>query len=169
MTSAYERYVAERWTLTPEENKARWPRGPVTPDNYRGVVPIGQHRLILSPEGESTGFCEAADNRSLRDVWTELRAKLEETDLLREAESFSPWTYEGLSLDEPFPAYRELACFCVAGSNEGHYVHVEALGGAVGDHAAHNRRRLVFLGKTFMGAAHGWALAAKVAELLGAT
>jgi hypothetical protein len=54
-----------------------------------------------------------------------------------------------------------IACYVVTGASEGHYIHVDLI-------YHDNSRQLVFLGKTFLGAQHAQAIAAKCAEELGA-
>ena len=49
--------------------------------------------------------------------------------------------------DDEFPECGWLGCFAVKGDSEGHYIHVEA----IGHNGDHDKRKLLYLGKTFRG------------------
>lgn len=63
----------------------------------------------------------------------------------------------GLDTLTPWPP-GDIVCFSVNGSSEGDYTHVEVHHGG--------ERRLIFLGKTFMGRDASWAFARRLADLL---
>lgn len=73
-----------------------------------------------------------------------------------------------------WPAHtRFVACYAVTGGSEGHYVHVDAVLSCRVDGQAYRQGDpqhsvQLFCCKTFRGAAHAQAIAAKFAELLGA-
>lgn len=69
-----------------------------------------------------------------------------------------------LTRESPFPQGRWLACYAVTGSNEGHYIHVDA----IVDHGNDRHVVSIFQGKTFGGREAAYRIAAKCADLLGA-
>lgn len=128
------------------------------------------------PNPERPGYLKYAGNRTKREVFTELKDRLEQDGL-------SPDEYFLISGDlsivdngkEPFPeGYRWIACYPVTGRSEGHYIHVDVMV----SHERHRdpfslpetyeERNLVFLGKTFKGFDFAARVAAACAKHLGA-
>lgn len=65
-----------------------------------------------------------------------------------------------------FPqSYRWISCYAVTGGSEGHWVHVDVIGGSDEDP---DRRELIFLAKTFMGWEHACKIAQACATILQA-
>jgi hypothetical protein len=94
--------------------------------------------------------------KTVAEVFTEIRDALGPAPAgAEEGLDMAPWIPNDLA----WPPGR-IAVFAVTGDSEGHYVHVEVLGS--GDRAC------VGLGKTFQGKDAAWALARRLADLLGA-
>ncbi len=70
--------------------------------------------------------------------------------------------------EQPFlellKSYRWIACFAVTGGSEGHYIHVDLIGGY--DLDGTGTALHLFTGKTFLGLAHAHTIANRCAELL---
>jgi hypothetical protein len=99
---------------------------------------------------------------TVADVCRRLRAVLDEENLIDEYFSVSD------SPDQPFcmllESYRWIACYVVTGGSEGHYVHVDLIGGY--DHDWSGKTLHLITGKTFLGLAHAQKIANRCAELL---
>lgn len=112
---------------------------------------------VYEPVPDQPGYLCRVRNRTIGEVWQDLKDRLEEDGLL-------PEEYMGIAASangaSQFPRYRFLACYPVTGGSEGHYVHVDVL--KDGKHIP------VFLGKTFKGMDFACTVAAACARHLGA-
>lgn len=102
----------------------------------------------------------ATEERSVREVFRDLKEHLRETGFLPE-EYFALSTLMENQQNALIPEYRRLACFAVTGISEGHYVRIEAI-------EADEQRTLLFLGKTFAGFDRAYDIARECARALGA-
>jgi hypothetical protein len=144
----------------------------------RGLKPSTIWEHSLRPE-RPLQCCDAFDGRhfgkkTVRQVLRRLNRVLQREGLHGQLEyGFDPNRDYGdrqgwagrTTWGELHRTYTHLACFAVAGANEGDYIHIEWLGW--GDNGA-GRRQVVALGKTFAGPAVALAIAARCAHLLGA-
>ena len=103
------------------------------------------------------GLVRRVHNRTVGEVWQDLKDRLEKEGLL-------PDEYMGVAASangaREFPRYRFLACYPVTGGNEGHYIHVDVL--------KDGKNIPIFLGKTFQGMDFAAVVAAACARHLGA-
>jgi hypothetical protein len=95
------------------------------------------------PDPEKPGCLKYAGNRTVQEVFAELKKRLEQEDLLPD-EYFSVSAVAGYE-NRPFPDHRWLACYVVSGASEGHYIHVDAM------LTPRERPEPLFVGKTFRG------------------
>lgn len=113
--------------------------------------------------GKPTGYTRYVGQALLKDAKAHIERALKGIPTEYEGESMSLWDtldYFHTSHQDPgvksenreFPRCRWVAVFAVEGTNEGMYIHVEAIGpinaSGITDH---DRRVLLFLGKTFLG------------------
>jgi len=113
------------------------------------------------------GYLKEARRKTIGEVHAELLAVtgrhadgLDSPVVDGAAEYFSVTT--GVDPDREWPEGRIVA-FAVTGGSEGHYVHVEVIGGTVHARTA----ELLILGKTFEGPDAAWNLARRLAGILG--
>jgi hypothetical protein len=99
---------------------------------------------------------------TVADVFRKLRDVLDEEKLIDEYFSVSNMA------EKPFwkllESYRWIACYAVTGGSEGHYVHVDLIGGYDLDGTGTTLHLIT--GKTFLGLAHAHKIANRCAELL---
>lgn len=107
---------------------------------------------VWEPNSEKPGYLRFVRMRTLGEVFSDLKARLEAEGLLPD-EYFSVSLsyrymekYRGMKENEiPIPQdYWRIICFAVTGTSEGHYIHV---GAVIRDGTYQN----LFLGKTFQG------------------
>ena len=118
---------------------------------------------VFEPVPDKPGYQQWSHNRTLAEVLGELNARLLARDLEPDEYGFDIMPRaEGFerSRDLSWPDYRWIACFAVTGSNEGHYIHIEAI--------KDNRRELIYVAKTFQGMGRAFEIARACAEILGA-
>lgn len=154
---------------------------PAEPEDWPGPIATDE----WEPDPEKPGYLRFVRMRTRGEVLSDLNSRLahlahlsEESpqsfDLWRfrwiapsgEGPSWTPGRSERIEYEEPMPRARWLACFAVAGSNEGHYVHIEALSPNEREDGYHSE--LIFLCKTFCGADAALELANAAARELGA-
>jgi hypothetical protein len=99
---------------------------------------------------------------TVADVCGKLRAILEADGLIDE------YFYVSGSSDQPFwglvESHRWIACYAVTGGSEGHYVHIDLIGGY--DLDGTGKALHLITGKTFLRLAHAQKIANRCAELL---
>lgn len=135
-------------------------------NNSIEVIETEVYKQRMGADGKPTGYLQYVGQRSIGEVFAELKTRLTETATL-EDKDMSLWdsldyfdlTWSGkrrLEASDDFPSCRSVAVFAVTGSNEGHYIHVEAVGvreikkdGSLSK--AEVVPRLIFVGKTFSG------------------
>lgn len=142
-------------------------------------------RYLCTKDGEPSDYVDIAEGVPMGEVWRELVKRLEAEELTDESFSIHPaWIYthgeharEELGNSRSprryevaeFPVgYRWIASYAVTGTSEGWYVHTTAVYQREDDEGDYERHNPLFLGKTFKGMEHAYALARRVAELLGA-
>lgn len=103
---------------------------------------------IYEPIPEKPGYLRHVRNRTIGEIYDELRERLSNDGLLPDEYfdiSYScekkPWERD----KDEFPRCRRIACYAVTGSNEGHYIHVDAIQSITQNIIP------VFIGKTFQG------------------
>ena len=99
---------------------------------------------------------------TVADVCRKLRAVLDEDNLLDEYFSVSGMAER--SFRYLVEGYRWIACYAVTGGSEGHYIHVDLIGGY--DHDWSGKALHLITGKTFLGLTHAQKIANRCAELL---
>jgi len=178
IATAYDRYSEDRYRLSPVELEAKYPVGPEVPAEP-GHVQLDVWCQIVDSEGNATGLLRRARGRKVVDIARDLKAILEAEGLVDESFGlYIGWQHEHAKSGVPYwqggcdevewpNDYRWIACYAVMGDSEGHYIHIELVrqGKGCDDPDTHE---LVFLGKTFQGLDHAYALAKRTAELLGA-
>jgi hypothetical protein len=102
------------------------------------------------------------DTDTVADVYRKLRAVLEADGLIDEY--FSVSNMAEPSFLELFESHRWIACYAVTGGSEGHYIHVDLIGGYDLDWTG--KALHLITGKTFLGLAHAHKIANRCAELL---
>lgn len=100
---------------------------------------------------------------TVADVYQKLRGILEAEGLIDEYFSLSIET--DLTFWKLQESYRWIACYAVTGGSEGHYVHLDLIGGYGQDWTG--KALHLITGKTFLGLAHALKIANRCAELLG--
>lgn len=130
------------------------------------VRPIEIKKWVPNPE--KPGYLKYAGNRTVVEVFTELKKRLEHDGLLPDEYFCISGDYRRDG-DKPFPErHRWIACYPVTGDNEGHYIHVDALVPREKDGEHYLESVPVFLGKTFQGFDFAAKVAAACAKHLGA-
>lgn len=117
-------------------------------------------------DGVETGYVHYVEGRPLAEIYNELRAVLDEQDMIDEYFSVaSDFKREAARWPN---GWRWVACYAVTGGSEGHYVHVDVISDVEigGKHV--RTSQLIFLGKTFRGMDHAQKIAAACATALGA-
>lgn len=113
---------------------------------------------LWEPVKGNEGYVRHIGNRTVGEVFEELKTRLERENLLPD-EYFH--LAVGIDPEQVFPEYRWITCFAVTGSSEGHYIHVEAI-------KPDGKRELLLLGKTFEGLAFAYKVAYACAKHLEA-
>lgn len=126
------------------------------------VEPIEIQKWV--PHPEKPGYLKYTGNRTINEIFTDLRKRLEEEGLLPDE-----YFHVFLDVDENalFPEYRWIACYPVTGGSEGHYIHIDALVPREIDRETLIESKLIYLGKTFQGLEFASKVAAACAKYLG--
>jgi len=103
------------------------------------TIEIQQYEAIP----EKPGFLRPIDNASIKHVCDSLDAFLKRKGYAWDLEYFGIFAEQ--KANRPFPKFRWIAVFAVTGSNEGYYIHVEAI---TQDRIKGDKRELVYLAKT---------------------
>lgn len=112
------------------------------------------------PDPERPGYLKFVSTPTYRSVLTRLEAVLQAEGFIDEY-FLASFSVEA-KMDEPFPRnVRWPAAWAVTGGSEGHYIHVDLV-------FSDGRHEPIALGKTFAGWDHAWAMAKRIAEILGA-
>ena len=117
---------------------------------------------LYKPHPEKPGYLQFDRMATTNEVADQCTEALKAADLYDELESFGTFA-DYLPEQKTWPRARWVACFPVEGSNEGHYIHVEATalmedrGGRL---RQTDKRRLMICGKTFGGLEHAISVAA---------
>ena len=165
------------WVRDPAKKEKNIPSQTIKRDVDESHVVDSEDRGLIAPntnrvcthiyDVEETGYIVNTRGRKFIDILKDLNTKMRAMPWPKDTD-YEGFTYCYNAGDDDrgkhvvFPThYRWIACFCVAGGNEGHYVHLELI-------HRNDSRQLVFLCKTFYGRAHGELLAIRAAALLGA-
>ncbi|SFR12472.1 hypothetical protein [Desulfoscipio geothermicus] len=117
------------------------------------------------PHPEKPGYLKYTGNRTIGEIFTDLRKRLKEEGLLPD-EYFD--VFLGVDKNASFPVYAWIACYPVTGSNEGHYIHINAMAPREIGRETLIESKLIYLGKTFQGLEFASKVAAACAKHLGA-
>lgn len=121
------------------------------------------------PHPEKKGYLIYTGNISIKEVYKQLKERLEKDGLLPD-EYFSISCSYDYKEDAPFPDnYRWIACYAVTGGSEGHYIHVDILAPLeLSPIKTIRESKLIYLGKTFQGFDFAARVAVACAKHLGA-
>ena len=122
------------------------------------------------PHPEKKGYLIHTGNISIKEVYKQLKERLEKEDLLPE-EYFSISCDHHYKENATFPNdYKWIACYAVTGSSEGYYTHIDVLvpREVPGQIGMILESRLLYLGKTFQGFDFAARVAAACSKHLGA-
>jgi hypothetical protein len=117
------------------------------------------------PIPEEPGYVRFVGNRTVREIVDELTERLKKDD--RYPDEYFHCSGDFMFNDKKeFPRYRWIACYPVLGTNEGHFIHIDAL--VFREDLGVLQCVPVFLGKTFQGFDFAARVATACAKHLGA-
>jgi hypothetical protein len=123
------------------------------------TIEIEQYEAIP----DKPGYLRPIDNASTKHVCDSLNRFLEHKGHADRLDYYG--AYAEARMNQPFPKFRWIAVFAVTGTNEGIYIHVEAISQ---DRIKGDKRELVYLAKTFETMDFAYQVCADIAKFLQA-